>query len=116
MIYNLTGFSDVRIFPLFLVRHHYDVIFCHMVFKFAYFMALTKGYQPESLNAVDCLGQVLEEGLQKGNVDVISYSWDSKFTYFVKQIISYQPAKFQTPQLSESNFTKVGIRHPKKPL
>ena len=26
-------------------------------------------------------------------------------------IISYQPAKFQIPQLSELNFTEVGIRH-----
>ena len=28
-------------------------------------------------------------------------------------MISYKPAKFQTPQLSEPNFTEVGIRHPK---
>ena len=34
----------------------------------------------------------------------------------MKLIISYQPAEFQIPQLSESNFTEVGIRHPKKQL
>ena len=34
----------------------------------------------------------------------------------MKLIISYQPAKFQILQLSESNFTEVGIRHPQKPL
>ena len=40
---------------------------------------------------------------------------DSKFPYFVKLVISYQPAMFQIPQLSESNFTEVGIRHHKNP-
>ena len=30
----------------------------------------------------------------------------------MKLIISYQPANFQIPQLSESNFTEIGIRHP----
>ena len=29
-------------------------------------------------------------------------------------IISYQPAKFQIPQLSELNFTEVSIRHLQK--
>ena len=33
----------------------------------------------------------------------------------MKLVISYQPAKFQIPQLSESNFTEISIRHPKKP-
>ena len=28
-------------------------------------------------------------------------------------MISYRPAKFPIPQLSESNFTEAGIRHPK---
>ena len=32
----------------------------------------------------------------------------------MKLIISYQPAKFQIPQLSELNFTEVGIRHLQK--
>ena len=34
----------------------------------------------------------------------------------MKLDISYQPTEFQLPQLSESNFTEVFIRHPKKPL
>ena len=34
----------------------------------------------------------------------------------MKLIISYQAAKFHIPPLSESNFTEVAIRHPKKPL
>ena len=32
----------------------------------------------------------------------------------MKLYISYQPAKFQISQLSESNFTEVFIRHPKR--
>ena len=32
----------------------------------------------------------------------------------MKLIISCQVAKFQIPQLSESNFKEVAIRHPKK--
>ena len=40
MIYNLFGFAEVRIFPLFLVMMSYDVISCHMIFKFAYFVEL----------------------------------------------------------------------------
>ena len=39
-----------------------------------------------------------------------------EFPYFVKIVTGYQPAKFQILQLSESNFTEVGIRHHKKPL
>ena len=31
----------------------------------------------------------------------------------MKLLISYQAAKFQIPQLSESNFKEVSIRHPK---
>ena len=84
-----------------------------MVFKFLYFVKLTKGYQPEKFQCCRLSGSSFTEGSQKHNEDVISYFWDSKFLYFVKLIISYQPAKFQIPQLSESNFTEVGIRHPK---
>ena len=48
--------------------------------------------------------------------DVTSYFWDLKFSYFVKLFICYQAAKFQVPQLSESNFTEVSVRNPPKPL
>ena len=34
----------------------------------------------------------------------------------MKMFIGYQAAKFQIRYLSESNFTEVSIRHPKKPL
>ena len=90
-----------------------------MVFKFAYFVELTKGYQPAKFQCRRLSGSSFTEGLQKHNDDVIMTSfqfWNSKFPCFVKLIINYQAAKFQVSQLSESNFTEVGIRHPKKPL
>ena len=91
-----------------------------MVFKFAYFVDLNKGYQPEKFQCCKLSGSSFTEELQKHNDGVIMTSlqifWDSKPTYFVKLLISYQAAKFQVPQLSESNFTKVSIRDPKKPL
>ena len=87
-----------------------------MVFKFAYFVEHTKGYQAATFQCCRLSGSSFTEGLQKHNDDVISFFWDSKFLYFVKLIISYQPAKFQIPQSSESNLTEVSIRHPRKQL
>ena len=88
-----------------------------MVFKFAYFVKLTKGYQPEKFQCYRFSGSSLTEGLQKHNDDIIMTSfhifYNAKFPYFVKLFISYQPAKFRIPQLSESNCTEVGIRHHK---
>ena len=75
---------------------------------------LPKAIRIQSFNAVDCLGQVLQRDYKNNyNDDVIKMTifWETN-----KLIIMYQPAKFQIPQLSESNFTEVGIRHPKKPL
>ena len=65
MIYNLTGFSDVRNFPLFLV----------IVFKFAYLLELTKGYQPAKFQYCKLSGSNFAEGLQKHNDDVIMTSF-----------------------------------------
>ena len=81
---------------------------------------LSKAISLQSFNAVDCLGSSFTEGLQKHNGDVIMTSfhdfWDSKFSYSVKLVFSYQPAKFQIPQLSESNFIETFIGHPKKTI
>ena len=84
-----------------------------MVFKFAYFVELTRGYQPAKFRCCRSSGSSFTEELQKYNDDVISYFLDSKFPYFVKLIIGYQPANFQIRQLSESIFPEVCIRHPK---
>ena len=46
-----------------------------MVFKFAYFVELTKAISLQSFNAVDCLGKGLTEGLQKHNDGVIMTSF-----------------------------------------
>ena len=76
-------------------------------------MDLTKEYRPEKFQCWKLSGSSFTEELQKQNDDVIMtslpYFWDSKFAYFVKLFISYQAAKFQVPQLSESNFTEVSI-------
>ena len=79
--------------------------------KFAYFVELTKGYQPAKFQCCRLSGLSFTEELQKYS-DVISYFWDSKFLHSMKLTVSYQPAKFPTPQLFQSNFTKVGIRYP----
>ena len=71
-----------------------------MVFKNAYFVEFSKGYQPAKFQFCGLYGSSFTEG-------------SPKFQYFVKLVISYQPAKFQIPQLFESNFAEVFIRHPK---
>ena len=77
-----------------------------MVFKFAYFVELTKGYQPAKFQYCKLSRSSFSEGLRKDNDDIFMtlHFWDLKFPYVVKLIISYQSAKFQIPQLSESNF------------
>ena len=91
-----------------------------MVFKFAYLVDLTKGYQPEKLQCCKLSGSSFTEELQKYSDDIIMTSchsfWDSKFSYFVHLLIGYQSAKYQVLQLSELNFTEVSIRHPKTSL
>ena len=81
-----------------------------MVFKFSYFVELTKGYQLQKFQYCRLCVTSLTEGLQKHNDDVIMTSFHFIFHIFVKLIINYQPVKFRIPQLSESNFTEVGIR------
>ena len=73
---------------------------------------IPKAISLQSFNAVEFLGQVLQRDYKNTMMTSFLIFKDSKFLYFVKQIISYQPAKFQIPQLSESNFKEVGIRHP----
>ena len=43
----------------------YDVISSHMVFKFAYMVDLTKGYQPEKFQCCKLSGSSFTEELQK---------------------------------------------------
>ena len=71
MIYNLTGFSDVRIFPLFLVMTSLGRHFLSHGFQFAYFVDLTKGYQPEKFQCCKLSGSSVTEELQKHNADII---------------------------------------------
>ena len=69
MMDNLIGFSDLCIFPLFLVmRHHYGVISCLIVFKFAYVVEHSRSYQPVKFQCCRLSGSSFTEGLQKHNV------------------------------------------------
>ena len=69
-----------------------------MVFTFSYLVDRSKDYQPEKFQRCKLSGSSFTEELQKYNNDVISYFWDSKFSYFVNLLISYQAAKFQVLQ------------------
>ena len=81
-----------------------------MVFKFAYFVELTKGYQPAKFQ---CWVKFYR-GIGKHNDDVFMTSFHILgFEMSIFCETGYQLAKFQISQLSESNFTEVGIRHPK---
>ena len=131
MIYDLTGFSDVRIFSLFLVmttlwRHFLSQIVylvdlstnsCH---KFVYLVDLSKGYEPEMFQCCKLSGSNFTKELQIYSDDIIIMSLNIfeiwSFHILVNPLISYQSAKFQVFQLSESNFTEVSIRHLKTPL
>ena len=120
MIYNLTEV---------LGRPHFSIVFGNDIIMTSFLITwfsnlyilwnLVKAISLQSFSALDFLGQVLQRNY-KNNDDVIVTSFhefgDWKFSYYVKLVTSYQPAKFQIPQLSESNFTEVFIRHPKKPL
>ena len=75
MVYNLTGFLDVRIFPLFLVMTSLKRHFLSHGFQICIFCG---GYQSaKNFNAVDCLGQVLQRITKKHNNDVIMTSFNT---------------------------------------
>ena len=109
-------FSNYIQFDWFLGRPHFSIFYNDIVmtsFLVTWFSNLhilwnlPKVISLQSFSDVDCHGQVLQR-----DYDVTLHFWDSKFPYSVKLDISYQPAKFQIPQLSESNFTKVLKRNP----
>ena len=66
----MTGFSKVSILPLFLVMTCYDVISCHIVFEFAYFVELTTGYQRAKFHCCSLSVSSFTEGLEKHNYEV----------------------------------------------
>ena len=91
-----------------------------MIFKFAYFVEFTKGYQPAEFQFSRLSESSFTKGSQKHNDDVMMTSFHifgiRNFQHFIKLVIRYQPAKFQIPQLFDSNFTEDFIRHLKIPL
>ena len=75
MIYNLTGFSDIRIFHCFcndIIMMSFLVTWFSNLHNFA---ELTKGYQPAKFQLCKLSGSSFTEGLQKHNHDVIMTSF-----------------------------------------
>ena len=117
--------NDIQ-FEWFLGDPHFSIVFGSDIIMTSFLVTwfsdlhilwnLPNAISMQSFNPVDCLGQVLQRDYRNTMMMLFHIFWNSKFLYFVKLIISYQPAKFQIPQLSESNFTEVGIRHPRKLL
>ena len=72
MMYNLTGFSDVRIFSLFLVMTSFLVTWSsnlHILWN------LPKSISLQSFSSIDCLGQGFQRDYKKHNDDVIMTSF-----------------------------------------
>ena len=59
---NLTGLSDICIFPLLWKCHHYDIVFCHMFSNLLILWNSPQAISLQNFNAVDCLAQVLQRG------------------------------------------------------
>ena len=55
-----------------------------MVFKFAYFVELTEGYQPAKFQCCRLTGSSFTEGLQKQNDDVISPGQNPPITFYIQ--------------------------------
>ena len=56
--------------------------------------------------------QILPLFLVMTSYDVICNYWAFKLTHFVEHNMSYQPFKFQSCGLSQSNFKEGGGKHP----
>ena len=75
MMYNLTGFSDIRTFPLFLAMTSLWRHFLSHGFQISISVVeLTKDYQPAKFQWCKLSGSSFTEGLQKRNEDVIMTS------------------------------------------
>ena len=122
-------FSNDIYFDWFLGRPHFFIVFGNDIIMTSFLVTwssnlhilwnLQKTISLQRFSSVDCLGQVLQRG-HKNTMMTSCWRhfilWDSKFQYFVKLVIIYQPTKFQILQLFESNFTEDFIIHPKIPL
>ena len=110
--YNLAGFSDIHIFPLFLVMIS---LWRHFLSHGSQICISCSTYQKIiSLQSFWC--RFSDSSFTEELENRMMIFGIRKFPYFVKLVISCQPAKFQISQLSETNFTDVDIEHPKTPL
>ena len=94
MIYNLTSFSGVHIYPIVLlnVESRCKVLILQLVWD--------KFYRE----------------VRKHYYDAISYDGVSKFLYLVEVVIDYYFAEFQCSQLSGSSFMEENEKQNKTPL
>ena len=86
-----------------------------MVFKFAYFVEHSIGYQPAKFQCCKLSGSSFTERLQKHSDDVTSQYLVFKIVHFVELNRRYQLAKFHWPKLSGSTFKRPGGKHLPKP-
>ena len=87
-----------------------------MVFKFAYFVEVTKGYQIAKFQCCKFSGSSFTEGLQKHNYDVIMTSRHILgFEISIFCETNYRLSSCQVSNLSVIRiiFYRVDIRHPK---
>ena len=119
MIYILFGSTEVRIFALlfhcFVYWHHYDVTFCDMVFKFAYFVEFWIGYQPAKLQ---CWRLSLASFIDRLKNKRMTSSWryfmllgfeNLKLCEFKYRLLPLQVSN----RLVASNFMEFSVRHKK---
>ena len=88
-----------------------------MGFKFAYFVEFIKGYQPAKFQCCRLSESSFTEELQKHNDDVIMTPFQDsgiRNFHFCETGYKLSTCQVSIPQLSESNFTDVFIRQPKK--
>ena len=115
MIYNLTGFSDVRIFSI-VFRN--DIIMTSFLVKWFsnlhILWNLPKAIILQSFSAVDCLGQVLQKDYENKMMTFFGTGFETSI--FCGTDYKLSTCEISNPQLSESNFTEVFKRHPKKLL
>ena len=108
MIYNLTGFSDVRIFSLFFCNYIIMSLLVTWSSNFHILRNLPKAISLQSFSSIDCLGQVLQRDYKNTMMTSRLRHFillGSKISIFCKT--GYKLSTCQVSNQFESNFTEV---------